>query len=169
MCARLEYTARSTEGLRQRQALHDVFRAGLFAIHILARIGGHNRGRRVPVRAGGDEHRINVASSKQLAQIAVHRAILVAILFVSPFLDRLAPLGLYIADSYEPHIRLLQETTQIVRPAVANPDGTQPDLFARRDSSIPAQNRAANHLRRGEYNPRLNGSLQKLPAVRLNS
>jgi len=43
------------------------------------------------------------------------------------------------------------------------------DRLARRHTAILSQNRPANYLRRGEDGPRLDGSLQKLSSVELNS
>ena len=77
--AGLEDAAGAAERLGQREALGDVLGAGLFAIHVLAGIGGQAGGRGVPVRAGGDEHGLDVAAGQQVAQIAVHGAVLVAV------------------------------------------------------------------------------------------
>ena len=107
--ARLEHAAGAAERLRQRQALGDVLRAGLLAIHVLAGLGRQDRGRGVPVRPGGDQHRVDIAAGQQFAQVAIGRAVLVAVLGVGHFLDRLAARGLDVANRDKLHVRLRQK------------------------------------------------------------
>ena len=130
--AGLEDLARAAEGLGQDQALGDVLRAGLLAIDVLAGVGRQHRGRGVPVRAGGDQHGVDVVAGQQLAEVAVGGAVRVAVLRVDHLLDRLAALGLHVADGHEPDVGLLQEAAQVVAAAVADADAADDDLFARR-------------------------------------
>ena len=84
----LEDTPRAAHRLGQQQALRDVLRAGLFAVDVLARAGGEASGRGVPVRPGGDQHRVDVVAGQQLAHVAVGLAVLIAVLLVDDFLTR---------------------------------------------------------------------------------
>src|SRR5204863_8222777 len=72
LCACLENAACSAKGLCQSQTLHNIFSARFLTIDVLPCIGGHDSGSRVPVGAGGNEHRIDIATSVHVAQIAIH-------------------------------------------------------------------------------------------------
>jgi hypothetical protein len=76
----------------------------------------------VPVRAGGDQHGIDIIAGQQFAQVAVGGAVLIAVFVVRHFLDRLAPVGFDVADGDELDIRGLEEDVEHVAAAVADPD-----------------------------------------------
>ena len=120
----------------QDQALGDVLRAGLFAIHVLAGLGGVHRHRGVPVRAGGDQHGVDIVAVEQLAKVAKHEAALIAVQFVDPLLDGDAAGFLDVADGGELHVLLLQEAAQVVRAAVADADAADDDPLAGGDGAV---------------------------------
>ena len=163
--AGLEHAAGAAERLRQREALGNVLGAGLLAIDVLAGLGGQDRGGGVPVRAGGDEDRVNVAAGQQFAQIAIHRAILVAVFVIRLLLDGFAPRGLDVADGDELHVRFLEEATQHVGAAAADADAAQHDAFAGSDPAVPAEHGAAHDLRGDQQGAHLRGGLEKPPTV----
>ena len=71
----------------------------------------------MPAVAGGDQDRVDIRPGQQLVEDAVGSAVVVAVLVVGHFLDRLAPLGSDIADGDELHFLLTQKAGQIVRAA----------------------------------------------------
>ena len=73
--AALEDPGRTADGVGQGQALHNVLRAGLFAIHVFARLGREDRKQGVPVRAGGDQYGVDVGPGQQFAEVAIGGAI----------------------------------------------------------------------------------------------
>ena len=120
--AGLETRARAAHGFGQDQALRDVLRAGLLAIHVLAGLGGIHGGRRMPVGPGGDQHGIDIVAVEQFAKVAIHVAVLIAVLLVGHLLDRDAARFLHVADGHELDVLLFQEAAQVVGAAVADAD-----------------------------------------------
>ena len=119
----------------------------------------------MPVRARGDEDGFNVAAGQQIAQVAVHGAILVAVFSVGLLFDGLPARGLHVANGDEPQVRFLQETAQVVSAPVADADCAQDNAFAGGDTAVPAQDGPANQLRRRQQDAHLDGSLQELPPI----
>ena len=62
LSAGLKNSSRAAHCFGQNQTLRDVLGDGLFAVHVLAGSRGIHRHRRVPVRSGGDQHRIDIAA-----------------------------------------------------------------------------------------------------------
>ena len=108
---RLEHAAGAAERLGQRQALRDGLRAGLLAIHVLAGLGRVDREHGVPVRAGRDQHRVDIGAGQELAQVAIRRAVLIAVLGIDQPLDGLAASRLDVAHRHELHVRLRPESS----------------------------------------------------------
>jgi len=123
--AGLENPARAAHRLGQRQALHDVLGAGLLAVHVLARLRRVDRGRRVPVRSRGDEHRVDVGAGQQLAEVVIRRAVLIAVLLIGHFLDGRAACRLDVGNGDELHVRLLQKAPEVVAAPVSDADAAQ--------------------------------------------
>ena len=109
--AGLEDAAVAPDRVVQGLAQPDRQAAGLLAVDVLAGLGRQDRGRGVPAVAGGDQHGVDVRPGQQLADVAVHRAVLVAVLGVDHRLDRLAAAGLHVADGHELHVRLGQRSS----------------------------------------------------------
>ena len=59
-------------------------RAGLLAVHVLARLGSQDRGQTMPVRSGGDQHGVDVVAGEQVAEIAIRGAVGIAVLVRRP-------------------------------------------------------------------------------------
>ena len=131
--AGLEDAPRAAHRVGQRQALRDVLRARLLAIHVLAGAGGIHGGRRMPVRARGDQHGIDIVAVQEFAKVAILRAVLVAVLLVGDFLDRIAARRLHVAHGDELDVVLLQEAAEVVRPPVSDADAAQRDSFVGRN------------------------------------
>ena len=102
--------ARLVDGVGQR----------LFAIDVLARVERIQRTLPMPVVNRGDEHGVNVRSREHFAEVAIHRAIVVAVLLVSFFLHGKTAFGLHIANGDELHTRFVDETFEDVRAAIAD-------------------------------------------------
>ena len=145
--ASLEDAARAANDLRQLQALSDVLRAGLFAIHVLAGAGRIDGGRAVPVRTGGDQDRVDVTAVEQLAKVAIHRAVCVAVVLVDFFLDGDAAFFFNVADGDELNVLLLQEAAEVISSPVADADTAHHDSLAGSDCAVPAQGRTRNDRR----------------------
>src|ERR1017187_9490469 len=135
--AGLEDAAGAAGRLGQREALRNVLGARLLAIDTLAGIGRQDGGCGVPVRARGDEDGFNVAAGQQIAQVAVHGAILVAVFSVVLLFDGLPARGLHGPNGDEPQVRFLQETAQVVSAPVADADCAQDNAFAGGDTAVP--------------------------------
>ena len=63
--------------------------ARLFAVDILAGLGGHHRGRRVPAISRGDQHGIDIFAVEQLAKVARDFAVAVSVTLIDQCLARL--------------------------------------------------------------------------------
>ena len=72
---------------------------------------------------------------------------MVSVLFIRLFLDGLAAASLYVGNRDELHIRLLQETAEIVSAPVSDADPTQDNALARGHGPALAQDAAGNDLR----------------------
>ncbi len=140
--AGLEHAAGAAHRLGQRQALRDVLGARLFAVHVLAGLGRQTRRGGMPVRPRGDQHRVDVVAGQQVAQVAIRRTVLIAVLLVGHLLDLGTPLGLHVADGHELHVRFWQKAAEVVGAPVADADAAQHDPFAGRHGAVFAQRRA---------------------------
>ena len=113
-----------------------------FAIHILARPHGQDRGRGVPAVAGGNQHGIDVGPfGQQLAHVPVRRAILVAVFAVHGVLGAFAVAFPHIADGHKLHVGLAEHPAQIAGAAAADADGPHHDPLARRHRAVAPQRR----------------------------
>ena len=84
---------------------------GLLAIHIFAGPGGVHRGRRMPVRPGGDQHRIDILAVEQFLEVAILSAIVVAVVLVGNFLDRIAADFFHVAHGQELNVLLAPKSS----------------------------------------------------------
>ena len=137
--ADLEDAAGAAHHIGQLQALGDVFGARFFAIHVFAGAGGVDCGGGVPVGTGGDQHCVDVVAGEQIAEVAIHVAIGVAVVFIGDFFDGLASFFFDVADGDELNIGLWQEATQVVGAPIADADAAHDDSFARGNRSIFAE------------------------------
>ena len=115
----------------------------------------------MPVRPGGDQHRVDVAAGEQLAQVAVHGAIGVVVAVVGAFLDGLAARFFDVANGDELHVLLRQEAIQVVAAPVADADAAHDDAFAWGNAAILPQDTAGDDLRQREQGAELGGGLEK--------
>src|SRR5262249_22098325 len=83
-----------------------------------------------------DQHRVDVPSGEQFSEIAVHGAILIAVMTVGYALDLFAPGALDIADSHKLHVLLWKHDAQIVLAARAQTDSGEDNPFTRGDCAI---------------------------------
>ena len=151
---RLKHAPRAAHRLSQDQALRNVLRDRLLAVHVLARAGGIHRHRAVPVRPRGDQHGIDVFPVEHLAEVAVHRTVFIAIFRVGDLLDRHPALLLHIAHRDELHIGLLQETAQVIRSPVADPNPADHHPLAGSHSSIQTECGTGDNHRSDRSSPR---------------
>ena len=117
----------------------------------------------MPAVTGGDQDGIHVRPLRQqLAHVAIHSAILIAVFAIDGVFGRFPPVLHHITDGDPLHIRLTQHPTQIVRPPPAHADATHHDAFARRDFPPATQRRGRDERgqrhRAGGHRP----SCQKL-------
>ena len=146
--AGLEHPAVTPHRLVERLAQCDGDAAGLLAVDVLAGLHGQDGTQGVPVVAGGDQHGVDVGPSEQIEHVAIHGAIVVAILLVGHGLDRLAALGPDVAYGHELHVRLGHHALdQVVPAARADADGPQHDAFAGRHQAVAAQGPPGNKRR----------------------
>ena len=170
LSSRLEHSAGAANHVVQDQALRDVLRARLLAIDVLAGFRGGDRHRRVPVRAGRDQNRINVAAVEQLAVIANHLALVRAVLLVDHFLDQRAASFLHVANRHELDIALLQEFAEVVESSVSNADPADNDPLAGSDRTIESQSGTRNDHRCQHCGTGCRkGRLQKLTPMKLRN
>ncbi len=114
---------------RERARLVDAPRQRLLAEHTLARANGADRGRRVVVVRGGDQHRVDV-----LRVLVVHRAVVVVhrrvFDLVAELLDRLRDLlVVHVAERDE---ALARRGAGVAAALPAAPDDRDPELLVRR-------------------------------------
>ena len=148
--ARLEDGAAAPHRVAVDERLGDVLRAGLLAVDVLPRLGGEHRQESVPVGAGRDQHRVDVLAVEHLAEVAVHRAVLRAVLRVGDLLHRLAPALLDVGDRGEDHVGLLEEAAEVVLAAATDADAPDDDPLARGDRAVEPQRRRRDDRRHGE-------------------
>ena len=121
-------------------------------------------GRRVPAVARGDEQRVNVrARGQELAHVAIHGAILVAVLVVHEPLDGLALGLLGIADGDELHVLLRQHPVQDARAPTADAHAAEHDALAGRDGAVEAQRGSGDDARCSHGTAGQRGALQEVP------
>ena len=72
--ARLKHASVAVDPVRQRLDFGNGQAARLLAVDVLARFGGQQRSQRVPVVAGGDQHRVDVRPGQQFANISRYMA-----------------------------------------------------------------------------------------------
>ena len=163
-----EFAPSSCSRGNENQALSDILRTRLLAIHVFASFRGIHRGSRMPIGARGNQHGVDVAAVQQFTEVAIHGTIRVAIFVVSGFFHRLASNFFDIADCYKLNILLFQETAQVIRSAVSDTDPTHNNSLAGSNSTVQAQCRARDnrrrHRRRSTYRYRL---LQELTPMKL--
>ena len=134
---------------------------GLLAIHVLAGAGGVHSGRRMPVRPGRDQHGIDILAVEQLAEVAILCAVVVAVMLVGNFLDRIAANLFHVAHGQELNVLLLQEAAEIVRAPVADADAAHRDALARRDVAVEPECRARQNRKPGRGQPRTRRPFEK--------
>ena len=149
--ADLEYPRGAAHRFSQNQALGDVLGARLFAVHVLAGLGGVHGHRGMPVRSRGYQHGINIGAVQQLAKVAKHQTALVAIQFVHALLDGQTAGFLDVADRRELNVFFLQKAAEVIHSPVPNANSPHDDPFARSDSAVPAQCRAGDDRGRHYY------------------
>jgi len=111
----------------------------------------------VPVWTRRNQHGIDVGAGQQFAQVAVHRAIGISIMFVGLFLNGLAAGRFDVADRDKLNVRLAHEAAQVVSASIAETDATQHDSLARRDAAVHAKDTAGKNLRREQQTSRFKG------------
>ena len=128
----------------QRPTLGDRHRAGLFAIHVFARLGGKDRQQRMPAVPGCDQHGVYVSALPKLVHVAVHRAVIVAVMLVDLRLNGFAALVARVADRPELHIVLGEERLEVALASSADTQSGHIDPVTRRDCARQAQDCAGN-------------------------
>jgi hypothetical protein len=119
----------------------------------------------VPAVAGGDQHRVEVGPlGQELPDLGEHRAVLVAVLFIDVFLDRLALDLLEVADGEHADVLLAHDPTQVVHAAPADADRAELDLLAGWHRAVASEHARRDDRREGQQGSRLAGGLQKLSA-----
>ena len=93
----------------------------------------------MPVRPGRDQHRVDVAAVEQLAIVAVHIAIVGAVLLIDHFLDQRTASFFHVAHGGEPNVALLQETTEVVQPPVPDADTADNDPLTGSNGTVQTQ------------------------------
>ena len=142
--ARLKHGAAAPHRVAVDECLGDILCAGLLTVDVLARLGGEHRHQAVPVGTGGDQHRVDVLAVEHLAEVAVHRAVVGAVLRVGNLLDGLAATLFHVGDGGEGHIGLLEKTAEVVFTAAADADAADDDPLARWHRPVEAEGRGGN-------------------------
>ena len=132
--ARLKDAARPLHRVVKPLAQIDRQATGLFAVNVLAGLGGHHRGRSVPAVARGDQHGVDVLAIEQLAKIADRLAVVVSVVLVDQRLARLATARLNVGDHHALHVGHGEHRLDIVGAPGPDADHAQRDLLARRHS-----------------------------------
>jgi len=162
--APLEHARRAAEHIGQGQALLDCLRARLLAVHVLARLGRVDREQRVPVRARGDQHGVDVGARQQFAEIAILAA--TTVLGLDRPLGALATVGPRVAAGHKPGVGLLHEAAHHVGAAPANPQASHRDLFAGGYRAVFAEHGTGNHVRGGQHVAGAQRGLEEPPPIR---
>src|SRR5215831_17808993 len=119
----------------------------------------------MPIGTRRNQDGINVRTSKQFANVAIHHAIVVAIFSIGFILDRLTPLGFDITNRHEPNIRLLKETAEDIGSTIANSDGRQGNAIARSHPSVFAKHGTGDDLRCRHERSRLGRAGKECTAI----
>jgi HEAT repeat protein len=148
--------------VRQRLAFGNGHRAGLFAIDVLARLGGIDRRHRVPAVARGDQHRVDILAGQHVAKIAVHLHA-GAVFLLRPLLDALAAGLLRVGNRHELKHRFVHHDAQDVSAAAADSHPRQRNSLAGSNAAVQTQHAARNKRRHGKQGTGLCGGRQKTP------
>ena len=105
------------DGVAHRQALRQVQRHRLLDVEILAGLAGGDGLERVPVRQGGDDHRVEVLVLEHLPVVAVSAAG-----GLEPFDGRFEPVLVHIASRGDDHVRMRGAVAQVDPAHVAAAD-----------------------------------------------
>jgi hypothetical protein len=132
----LENASRTMNRLLQNDALSDILCTRLFAVHVLASLGGIDGGCAVPVWSRGNQDRIDVLAIEQISKVAVGFALVVLVVLIGFLLDRKTLLFLHVTDGDKLDIFLFQKTSQIVSSAISNPNTADDNSFAGRNGTI---------------------------------
>ncbi|OPZ03119.1 MAG: hypothetical protein BWZ10_03321 [candidate division BRC1 bacterium ADurb.BinA364] len=148
--SRLEDAAVAPNRIVQVHAVAHRDAARFFAIDVFARLGRQNRSQRMPAVSGGDQQGVDIVSGQQFEHVAIHRAILVAVMRIGHLFDQIATLGLDIAHCHEAHIRLGQHAIQHRSPSWPDTQSAKNDSVARRHGSVPAKRACRDDRWRGQ-------------------
>ena len=135
-------------GLHDHLPLRHCQTGRLLTIDILARPHCQGRSQCVPAVAGGNQHGIHIHPlGQELAHIAVHSTIFIALFTVHHVLGRFAPAFQDITDGDPLHIPFIQHGAQIIGTAAADSDSSHHDAFAGRHGSVTPQRRGRDIVR----------------------
>ncbi len=93
----------------------------------------------MPIGTGSDQDRVDIGAVEQLAKVANHHAILIAVALVDSLLRGDAADFLDVADCHELGIFLLQEAAEVVGTPIADPDAPHHNSLARRHRAVFAE------------------------------
>ncbi len=129
-----------------------VMEEGFLAIDVLARPHRHDGRQRVPAVAGGDQDGVEVrALGQELANVAVHGAVLFPYFVSTKFLTALAPAAVGVADRQELHVRFVEHLAQHGLAPAAQSDAAQQDALAGCRLAVLAQGPRRDQMRRGHH------------------
>src|SRR6266568_6060833 len=138
----------------------------LLAVDVLARSGGGGRDQRVPMVGRRDDHRIDVFSRQQLAEVVVRRAAFVRAIglfgveILDLFLCVFAPAGIHVAHGHCLGFLLSEKPIQQSASLRSQADETKSEAFGRFDFGRPDarwEDKRRRHAKRG-------GRAEKFPA-----
>src|SRR5262249_55801328 len=125
---------------------------GLFRIDVLARLHGQDGGHRMPAISGGDEQSIDVlARGQELAEIAIHGAVLVGVMLIDKMLDELSALLLDIANGDELDILFLEHPAEVKLAARSDADTAQHDARVSGCAAVQTERLGPDKKRRCDH------------------
>lgn len=139
LCAGLEHAFLAVHGGGKFLASGDGDATRFLAVNIFACLSRQDGCRRVPAISGRDQHGIDIFTVEQLAEIAQHDAVAVAIMLVHEFLARLAPIRLHLGNGDTAYVGELQHGFKIVSATWTNADNAQRDFFTRRNGLVATE------------------------------
>ena len=135
------------------------------AVNVLARLGREHGSGGMPAVAGGNEHRVDILSREQIAEIREIDAILIAVVLIDLRLGDPPAIGPGIADGREVDLGEGEEVGEDMHGAVAHADAAKDDPVARGHRAVQAEDRAGNNQRGRDRSQRG----KKTPAVQAGS
>ena len=144
--ARLVDSAVSGDSIGEHPALFDRHTAWLFAVDILPRFRGNERGKGMPAVAGGDKNGVDVVSPENGLHVPVEHAIGVPVVFVDHLLDPFAAAALQVGVGDHLHIGVEQEPREVLSASIADSDAAESDSFTRRHSAVFSERASRNPL-----------------------